>query len=46
MNLQQNRFYKGSVKEGVQRIPVWYDNTNVGVRGASQYIITEVRRNK
>jgi RHS repeat-associated protein len=46
MNLQQNRFYKGSVKEGVHRIPVWYDNTNVGVRGASQYIITEVRRNK
>ena len=46
INLDQNRFYQGIVDNGLFKYPVWYDNTNVGVRGASQYIITEVRRNK
>ena len=41
-NLEDNRFYLSLTSNG---IPVWYDNTNVGVGGATQYIVTEVRYN-
>ena len=45
-NLKNNRFYQGYVKINDSSIPVLYDNTNLCVVGATQYIVTEVRRNR
>ena len=45
-NLKNNRFYQGYVKINDSSIPVLYDQTNLCVRGATQYIVTEVRRNR
>ncbi len=43
-NLEKNKLYESKTQG--QGLPIFYDDTDLGVRGAEQYVLTEVRRNK
>ena len=45
-NLDNNKFYQSRVSINNSYVPVLYDNTNLCVGGTTQYIVTEVRRNR
>ena len=45
MDLKENRFYMNRIKARGKMVNILYDATNVKVRGVSEYIMTEVRRN-